>query len=79
VTFTAAADGKPAPTYHWQKNGVNIVGATTNTYSVASVAASDIGSYTVVATNSAGAVSSSVASLSYMIAPSNTIVSITVE
>lgn len=47
VTFTAAASS--GSTYQWQKNGVNISGATSATYTIASVQSSDIGSYAVVA------------------------------
>jgi hypothetical protein len=34
--------------YQWRKNGVNIAGATTSTYSIASVTATDAGNYSVV-------------------------------
>ncbi len=63
MMFTTAASGSPAPTYQWQKNGVNIGGATGSSYTIAHVAPADAGSYTVVATNSAGSVTSSAASL----------------
>ena len=40
----------PVPSgYQWQLNGTNIANATNVTYSIASVAASDVGSYTVLA------------------------------
>jgi len=58
VTFTAAANGSPAPSYQWNFNGTPIAGATSATYSIASVQASNAGSYTVTATNSAGSVTS---------------------
>jgi subtilisin-like proprotein convertase family protein len=58
VTFTAGASGAPAPTYQWQKGGVNISGATGTSYVIASAAAGDASTYTVVATNSAGSVTS---------------------
>src|SRR5664280_453034 len=58
VSFTAAAGGTPAPTYQWRKNGANLTGATSASYTIASVAMGDAGTYTVVATNSAGAVTS---------------------
>jgi Immunoglobulin domain/CARDB len=66
VTFTAAASGTPAPTYQWQKNGVNISGATNASYTIASVAATDDATYTVVATNSAGSAISSSATLTVL-------------
>ncbi len=63
VTFTATVSGSPTPTYQWQKNGVNIAGATTATYTIAAVSASDAGSYTVVVTNSGGSTTSNAAVL----------------
>ncbi len=80
VTFTAAASGTPAPTYQWQKAGVNISGATSATYTIAGTVGGDAGSYTVVATNSAGSVTSNPATLTVSpAAPSNAIVSFTVQ
>ena len=58
VTFTSVASGLPAPTYQWRKNGTAISGATGATYTIASVAASDAGTYSVVATNSVGSATS---------------------
>jgi len=58
VTFTVVATGMPAPTFQWRRNGVPIAGATAATYTVASVTAADAGTYTVVATNSVGSVTS---------------------
>jgi hypothetical protein len=46
VTFTVAATG--AVSYQWRKNGVNIAGATSATYTINPVAAADAGSYDVV-------------------------------
>jgi sugar lactone lactonase YvrE/ribosomal protein L30E len=69
VTFTAAADGTPAPTYQWKKENVNISGATNSTFTIASVAAGDAGSYTIVATNSAGSATSNAAMLTVNPAP----------
>ena len=63
ITFTAAADGSPTPTYQWRKDGVNIAGATTASYTIASVTLGDAGTYTVVATNSAGSATSNGATL----------------
>ena len=51
VTFTAAANGTPAPTFQWQLGGVNIAGATSASYTIASAATTDAGTYTLVATN----------------------------
>ncbi len=70
VTFTAAASGSPTPTFQWRKDGADIAGATGASYSIASVAAGNAGSYTVVAANSAGSVTSSAAVLTVSAAPS---------
>ena len=51
VTFTATASGMPTPTFQWQKNSVNINGATSSSYTIASVLAGDGATYRVVATN----------------------------
>jgi hypothetical protein len=63
VTFTAAASGTPTPTYQWKKGGNNIAGATNSTFTINPVAAGDAGSYTVVASNVAGNVTSNAATL----------------
>lgn len=78
-TFSIVATGAPAPTYQWQRNGVNIGGATGSSYTIASVGAGDTGSYTVVATNPAGAATSNAAVLAIIAAPSNAVISITVD
>lgn len=80
VTFTVLASGYPVPTYQWQKNGVDIGGATGSSYTIASVGSGDAGDYKVVATNSAGTVASNTATLgTYVAAPSNAVVSIMIE
>ena len=79
VTFTVAASGTPAPTYQWQKGGVNIGGATGSSFTIPSVVPGDVGSYTVVATNSSGSVTSNAASLAVIIAPGSAVISIIVE
>ena len=79
TTFTAAASGTPAPTYQWRKNGAAISGATNSSYTIASPVASDAGSYTVVATNSAGTATSNTAVLTVIVAPSGAIITITAE
>src|SRR5208283_4293956 len=69
VTFTVVAGGTPAPTYQWQFNGAAISGATSASYTINSVAAGNAGTYTVVATNSAGTVTSSGAVLTVTAQP----------
>ena len=63
VTFTIVATGNPAPTYQWRKDGVNITGATSASYTITSVAFADAGAYDVVVTNSQGSVTSNAAML----------------
>jgi hypothetical protein len=58
VTFYATADGSPAPTFQWRKNGAPITGATGQTYVIASATLADAGTYSVVATNSLGSATS---------------------
>ncbi len=61
--FTVAATGTAPLGYRWRKNGTFINGANSTTLSLPSAGAGDAGSYTVVVTNSAGSVTSSVAVL----------------
>ncbi len=63
VNFTVTATGT-ALTYQWQKNGVDIAGATSSTLSISNVSAADLGSYTVVVSGICGTpVTSSAATL----------------
>jgi len=57
--LTVGASGLAPLSYQWRRDGSPIPDATTATYSVASAAYADSGSYTVVVTNTAGAVTSS--------------------
>jgi chitodextrinase len=66
-------------TYQWKKDGNAISGATSATYTVASMSAGNAGAYTVVVTNSLGSVTSATANVSLTVAPSNAIISITVN
>jgi hypothetical protein len=59
ASFSVTASGIPDPIFRWYKNGTNIAGATGTNYSIASVAYTDIATYTVVVSNAAGAVTSS--------------------
>lgn len=61
LTLTATATGTPAPTYQWRRNGVNLSAATSSSLSLSNIQVADTGSYTVVATNSVGSVSSQTA------------------
>jgi sugar lactone lactonase YvrE len=73
VTFTAAASGSPTPTYQWQKGAANIAGATSASYTIASAATGDAGTYAVIAANSAGSATSAAATLTVNPAPDNPI------
>ncbi len=72
ASFTAAASGNPAPTFQWKKDGADISGATSATYTIASVSVADAGSYTVVATNSVTSVTSAAATLAINTGPAIT-------
>lgn len=63
VTFTVAADGAPAPTLQWRKNGTALTGQTSATLTLPNVQTADAGAYTCVATNSAGTATSNAATL----------------
>lgn len=63
VSFTVAATGTSPLSYQWRKDGTAISGATGASYTIASVASGDAGSYSVLVSNSAGSVTSSSASL----------------
>lgn len=63
TSLSVAAFGQPAPTYQWRKNGTNLAGATSATLSFASAMVADNGTYSVIVSNSAGAVTSSNATL----------------
>ena len=61
VVFNSTAP--TATAYRWQRNGVDLAAATSANLVLKSVAATDVGSYRVLATNSAGTVTSSAALL----------------
>jgi hypothetical protein len=64
ATFSVVASGTPAPTYQWQKNGANISGATSASYSTPPTVSGDSGStFDVIVSNSVGSVTSNLATL----------------
>jgi hypothetical protein len=67
VSFTGTAAGTWPVSFQWRKNGVDIPGATSTVFTLASVQLSDAASYQVVANNNFGAVTSRVAQLSGII------------
>ncbi len=70
ATFTATATGTAPLSYQWQKNGANISGATSSSYTTPAATTSDSGStFGVVVSNSAGTVTSNAATLTVNPAP----------
>ena len=65
--FSVTATGNPPPSYQWQFNSTNILGATTNTLTLTNVLPAQAGIYTVIVENPAGVVVSSNAVLSVII------------
>ena len=63
VTFSATASGTPAPAYQWSKDGAPLAGATSASYALADLRITDAGTFSVVATNSAGSATSAAATL----------------
>src|SRR5262249_32292725 len=59
VTFTVIAGGSAPLAYQWRFNGANISGATSSTYPIDRVQATNAGRYSVVVSNAAGAAASS--------------------
>jgi photosystem II stability/assembly factor-like uncharacterized protein len=66
VTFSVDASGTGL-TYQWRKGGINIAGATGSSYTIASVAAGDAGSYDVVVSGTCGSVTSNPATLTVVV------------
>jgi hypothetical protein len=70
ATFTVVAAGTAPLSYQWQKNGVNIAGATAPSYTTPATTISDSGStFRVIVSNTAGTVTSSAATLTVNPAP----------
>lgn len=69
VSFTVAASGNPAPGCQWQKNGSDISGANSTTYTIHVASFADSGSYTVVVTNSVRSDTSNAAILTVRCVP----------
>ncbi len=69
VTFAVTATGTAPLTYQWQKDTVNLPGATGDTLTLANVTSADAGSYRVVVGNAAGSVTSADAVLAVSVAP----------
>lgn len=67
VTLTVTATGTGL-SYQWRKDGTDIAGATSSTYTISNVVTSSAGAYSVIVTNPAGSVSSQTAYLNISIA-----------
>lgn len=63
VTFSVTASGVPVPGYQWLFDGSPVSGATNPTLTVDPVQAANLGSYSVVVTNSSGSATSDSAAL----------------
>jgi hypothetical protein len=66
ATFSVTAGGTMPLNYQWLLGGTNISGATTNPFVLANVQSTNAGNYSVVITNVAGSVTSSVAALAIL-------------
>jgi hypothetical protein len=62
-TFEVGVEAWPLPRFQWRRDGIPIAGATDSFLQLSQVTAADSGNYSVVVTNSAGAVTSRVARL----------------
>jgi len=70
ATFAVVAAGTAPLSYQWQKNGVNIAGANSSSYTTPATSTSDSGStFSVAVTNTAGTVTSAAATLTVNPAP----------
>ncbi len=69
ATFRVVATGTTPLAYQWRKNGINIAGASGATFTVTAAQSTDAGSYDVVVSNAAGAVTSSAATLTVNMPP----------
>lgn len=77
ATFSVTASGNPSPTYQWQKNGSDISGASSASYTTPATTASDNGAtFRVVVSNSAGSVTSNSATLTINSGGSNSNVTV---
>lgn len=72
ITLTSGGAGATALSYQWQKNGTNVVnggtisGATTTNLTISSSVAADSGAYTFIVTDSAGSITSAVATVTVL-------------
>ncbi|MEI9864670.1 MAG: immunoglobulin domain-containing protein [Limisphaerales bacterium] len=67
ATFSVTAEGTLPLNYQWRLGGMNISSATTNPFVLTNVQATNAGDYSVIITNIAGSVTSSVATLTILV------------
>src|SRR5439155_571375 len=66
ATFTVVATGTALLSYQWQKNGANLAGATSSSYTTPATTTADSGStFAVVVSNRAGTATSRAATLTF--------------
>jgi hypothetical protein len=70
ATFSVTAGGTAPISYQWLKGSSNLPAATNSTYSIPAVTTNDAAGYSVVIANSAGSITSSVATLTVLLPPS---------
>jgi hypothetical protein len=71
VIFSVSVSGGGTSTYQWQKNGINIAGATSATLNLTNIQVSDAGNYALVATNAGGSTTSRFARLVVLVPQAN--------
>jgi len=69
AAFNVGATGIPDPTYQWLKASTNLVGVTSATLSISNAQPGDAGTYSVIVSNSAGAVTSTNVTLTVLGTP----------
>ena len=71
--FTATATGTAPLSYQWRRNGTNVAGAINPNLNFTNVQPADGGNYTLIVTNVAGSVTSSVVTLTVIVPPTVTV------
>ncbi len=79
LTLSVNATGQAPLTYQWKKDGVEITGATSATYTVATVTAATAGSYTVTVSGPQGSVTSTAAVVTAEVATPGRLVNLSVR
>ncbi|MEW6156073.1 MAG: immunoglobulin domain-containing protein [Verrucomicrobiota bacterium] len=69
VTFAVTVTGSFPIFFEWQKNGVRLSGGTNASFTITNATLDDAGDYRVIASNSSGSITSSVAVLTVLVRP----------